>query len=353
MQVNKKHFQAVLKAVAPLVGNSILPILECVYIEKGLIKAHSLEISLDLKFQYAETMSDFQPICVPFKELNSLINSCTSETIDFYTLPGNRLQVIAGRAKSTLTGESASDFPNPVEHVSGQSIELCGDDILYVAGSVTQFCSTDESYQNYVGVMFNGLEFAATDRHRIIRYKADGERVDTVLIRPRVFQVLRNLISNDDTVTICGSQFSTENFCLNFRAIDGKFPDIDVFIPKQLPNIISVDRLEFIQSIRFAENAANKNTHAMIMEVGNSIAKIQAEDIDFGKDAVVEVDVELPDITRSAPIRIGLNGAHIVAALNSFESKKVQIEYKDERTMILLHSHESQAMCAVMPVMFK
>ena len=110
MQISKKTFKEILKAVSPIIGNNtVIPILECIKIEAGYITATDLNTTVGVKFPFNPTMDPFEPICVPFKDFNALIDAC-GDVIDIST-NGLNITVSSGRYTSTITGENAADFP--------------------------------------------------------------------------------------------------------------------------------------------------------------------------------------------------------------------------------------------------
>ena len=54
------------------------------------------------------------------------------------------------------------------------------------------------------------------------------------------------------------------------RLIDGKYPNYEAVIPKENPNVLTINRLEFYNSIRRVAIFASKSTHQIRLKIAGS-----------------------------------------------------------------------------------
>ena len=66
--------------------------------------------------------------------------------------------------------------------------------------------------------------------------------------------------------------------------IDGKYPNYEAVIPKENPNMLTIDRLEFYNSIRRVAIFASKSTHQIRLKTAGSDSQISSEDLDFSNE---------------------------------------------------------------------
>ena len=72
---------------------------------------------------------------------------------------------------------------------------------------------------------------------------------------------------------------------LTCRLIDGKYPNYEAVIPKENPNVLTINRNLFLTSLKRVAIFSNKTTNQVRLKlVGNSLT-ISAEDIDFANKA--------------------------------------------------------------------
>ena len=75
--------------------------------------------------------------------------------------------------------------------------------------------------------------------------------------------------------------FTFNELKLVCRLIDGKYPNYEAVIPKENPNILTIDRLQLLNSIKRVSIFANKTTHQIKLKLVGSELSLSAEDTDF------------------------------------------------------------------------
>lgn len=359
MQVTKKAFQAVLKAVAPIIGNNpAIPILECVKLEAGKITATDLNVTVQANFLFNPSLMEFAPICVPFKDFNAIIDAC-GDSIELESDPSTlKITIRSGKYMSTITGENVADFPAIPEKNPGETVTLTNDDVRFVATHMVGFASTDELRPAFMGIMFDGTNFVATDAHRLIHYTVDGGgQHEQTIIPVKVFKTLNTLISHTETVTFFKNKltekhepakcfFTTDDFTIGFQVIDGKYPDYDAVIPKTFTGKIAVDRAELGNAIRFTGITANTATHAIRLNASGSSIEVSSEDLDFGRKSVGHVDASV-----SSDIVIGVNGKFAAASIGTFDDHEIVLNYNEPNRPIVFNAPNAQHRVLLMPLM--
>jgi len=142
----------------------------------------------------------------------------------------------------------------------------------------------------------------------------------------------------DDTRVIC-------------RLVDAKYPDYNAVIPVENPNVLSVGRRDFQNSLRRIAIYANKTTNQVILNINENSLTISAQDLDFSNEATEQLSCTY----NGDPMTIGFNAKFLGEMLGILESPDVTLNLSTpNRAGILLpdvQKDNEELLMLVMPVM--
>jgi len=146
--------------------------------------------------------------------------------------------------------------------------------------------------------------------------------------------------------------FAIGNINLICRLVEGKYPNYDAVIPKENPNVLTIDRALLLSSVKRVSIFANKTTHQVKLKLAGSSLNISAEDLDFANKA----DERLTCSYSGQDMEIGFNSKFLMEMLNNIDCDEVSIEMSEpNRAGIILPGHKSDEnedmLMLVMPVM--
>src|SRR5690606_29459521 len=143
--------------------------------------------------------------------------------------------------------------------------------ILSEAISKTLFATgNDELRPVMTGVFFqagkDNFKFVATDAHRLVKYtRKDLQSSETTeyIMPKKPLNLLRNILAGSkEDVNIeynqTNTRFSFQNIVLTCRLIDGKYPNYEAVIPKENPNVLTINRNMFLTSLKTVAIFSNK-----------------------------------------------------------------------------------------------
>jgi DNA polymerase-3 subunit beta len=136
------------------------------------------------------------------------------------------------------------------------------------------------------------------------------------------------------------------------RLIDGKYPNYEAVIPKENPNVLTIDRAQLLSSIKRVSLFSNKTTHQIKLKLVGSELSLFAEDIDFSSEATERLTCNYD----GDDLEIGFNSRFLMEMLNNLDSDEIKLSMSEpSRAGILTPSipaneHEDILML-VMPVM--
>jgi DNA polymerase-3 subunit beta len=118
------------------------------------------------------------------------------------------------------------------------------------------------------------------------------------------------------------AKFVLEDTTIICRLIDGNYPNYEAVIPKENPNVLTIDRLQFLNSVKRVSIFSNKTTHQIRLKAAGAELNISAEDLDFSNKA----DERLSCDYQGDDMHIGFNSRFLSEMLNNLNSNEVLIE---------------------------
>jgi DNA polymerase-3 subunit beta len=202
------------------------------------------------------------------------------------------------------------------------------------------------------------ITFVATDAHKLVRYtRTDSEATGSgaFILPKKPLNLLKSNLRGDEEVLLeyndSNAVFTFNDLVLICRLIDGKYPNYEAVIPKENPNVLLIDRLQFLGSIKRVSIFANKTTHQIKLRLAGSELSLSAEDIDFANEA----NERLTCNYDGDDMEIGFNSRFLMEMLNNLDSSEVRLEMSEPSRAGLLKPAETSdnedVLMLVMPVM--
>jgi DNA polymerase-3 subunit beta len=338
-------------------SNPIIPILENILVElegnQLILTASDLQTVMTTRVEVdgSENGSIALPARLLLETLRSLPEQPVTISADQGTF-GAEIATANGRFK--LSGENPIDFPRIPEVSKNQTISLSAMTLGEAIANTLLAVSNDDMRPAMTGVLIqmtgDHTNFVATDGHRLVRYRRNDIKTDSqssLILPKKALALLKSTLPSDDTeVKVEFSQsnafFSFQSFQLICRIIDERFPEYENAIPKQNNNIVTINRLEFLSSVKRISIYSNKTTHQIRLKLTANKLTLSAEDLDYSNEANEALACEF----SGTDMEIGFN-AKLVSELlsNLSEPNKAGLiipSDQDENEDILL---------LVMPVM--
>jgi len=358
-----KQLQAISGASS---SSTVLPILENFLFE---IKDNLLTISAtDLQTSMVTSLpieaKEDGRVAMPSKILIETLKTLPDQPVAFSVDPATlAIEISAGDGKYKLSGENAEDFPKipVVENASTISMPA---PVLAEAINKTIFAvSNDELRPAMAGVLVQmepqSMTFVATDAHKLVRYRRKdlGSETPTSLILPKkALSLLKSSLPAEDVdVSVSYNNtnafFSFGSIDLICRLVDERYPDYEAVIPQTNPNVLTLDRSIFLNTLRRVSIFANKSTHQVRLKISGSELHISSEDLDFSNEAHERLSCQF----EGDDMEIGFNAKFLIEMLSNLTSDEVIIKMSTpNRAGLLLPSvsdEDEDILMLVMPVM--
>jgi DNA polymerase-3 subunit beta len=317
-------------------NNNTLPILDHFLFELNqqelTVTASDLETTLSAKLSVES--EDHENIAVPARLLLDTLKTFPEQPLTFMRTDQNTIEINSNHGKYALAYANADEFPKTVAINDPFSTTIKGD-ILATAIGKTIFASGNDDLRPVMsGVFFqfsqSGLNFVATDAHKLVKYERADLATDQVaeFITPKKpLNLLKSiLVGSESDVLIeyneSNAKFSFDETVLMCRLIDGKYPNYEAVIPKENPNVLTIDRSQFMSSVKRVSIFSNKTTHQIRLKVAGAQLQVSAEDIDYSNKA----EERLSCSYQGDDMQIGFNARFLSEMLSNLSSDEVQLE---------------------------
>lgn len=273
------------------------------------------------------------------------------------------IEISSDNGRYKLSGQDGDEFPKAPEIENPDSAEI-ESGILFNAINKTIFAAGNDDLRPVMsGVLFEIGEkestFVATDAHKLVRYKrsdVSGTKASSFIMPKKPLNLIKNITSSLDVsvkmeYNDTNAKFYIDDITVMCRLIDGKYPTYDAVIPKENPNVLTVDRKALLNSVKRVSIFSNKTTHQVRFKMAGSELNISAEDVDYQNEAAERLTASYDGEDMS----IGFNSRFLIEMLNNLETDAITLHMSQPNRAGLLIPEETEdnedVLMLVMPVM--
>ena len=354
-----------LKISGVLSTSNSLPILDnfLFVIENGQMIVSASDAESTISTQLDVESKEKGKICIPAKLLLDVLKNLPEQPCTFSVNVDNfSIEIAYNNGKSKMVGYNGDDFPKTPTLENPSSIQITGS-IISTAINKTLFAAGVDDLRPVMSGVFcefspESITFVATDAHKLVRYtRTDSQATgsSSFILPKKPLNILKATVLNDQEVQLeyndSNAVFTFGNIVLVCRLIDGKYPNYEAVIPKENPNVLTIDRLQFLSSVKRVSIFSNKTTHQIQLKLAGSELSLSAEDIDFSNEANERITCNY----SGEDMEIGFNSRFLMEMLNNLETTDVRLEMSEPSRAGLLMPSESNKnediLMLVMPVM--
>ncbi|HVT84091.1 MAG TPA: DNA polymerase III subunit beta [Chitinophagaceae bacterium] len=360
---------ALLKQLQHIAGvinaNTVLPILEdfLFEVEKNKLSVIATDLETVMRIQLDIEAKDSGKVCIPAKILMDSLKNLPDQPLTFNIDKNSGIEITSDSGKYKVMGESADNFPKEPTADDTTSFKMTASALVTAINKTLFATSNDDLRPAMTGVFFEldkkGLQFVATDAHRLVRYKRKDvscPKNDSFIVPRKPLNLLKAAIpSNDDEITVNYNNNhlfvkhgSTQMSC---RLIDARFPDYKVVIPSDNPYKLIVNRNDFQSALRRVSVFSNKSTNQVALNITGSELQLAAQDVDFSFEGNERMKCQY----NGEDLMIAFNARFLIEMLSATDSSEVNMELSTPTKAGLLKPVEQdeneELLMLVMPLM--
>ncbi|WP_448560480.1 DNA polymerase III subunit beta [Trichothermofontia sp.] len=307
----------------------------------------AFDLSLGIQTSFAAQVEAPGEITLPARLLGDIVSRLPAESE--ITLGINSDQPTTARLSSRfgyyeVRGLGAEDFPELPLEQTGEAVPLPAEALLQGLRGSLFAASTDETKQVLTGVHLkvsqDGLEFAATDGHRLAVVETENPQNETgakspvdefaVTVPAKALRDLERMVETSkvgepialyfdqgQTVFQWGDQYLTT------RTLEGQYPNYRQLIPQQFSRQITVERkllLGALERIAVLADQKNNVVKVTIDSTNQAITlSVEAPDVGSGEE-------KIPAQVSGEDLEIAFNVKYLQDALKALPSTEIQLQ---------------------------
>ena len=356
---------AVSKAIP---AKSPLPILENFLFDlKGnVLELTASDTELTLRTQIeVESTSEEGKIAVPAKHLMDLLKELPDQPLTISTTSDSSFECSWASGASTLPYFPAEDYPEITStDETAVVIDFPAQSLVEGIASTIYATADDEIRPAMNGILFDidteSTTLVASDSHKLICYTtADAKAPEkaSFILHKKPAGILKAIIGKEEeTVSI---SFDSKNAAFKFgqtevicRLVVGKYPKYRDVIPQNNSNILKIDRLQLLNTVRRVSVCANKASNHIKFDLKSGSLEISAQDLGFSIAAYEKMECQYDgdDLT------IGFKSPFIIEILSNMNCGEIVMKFLDSKRAALVipaeNEEESGKICGIiMPIM--
>lgn len=304
---------------------SSLPVLNNIFIkaEGEYLTTISTDLNISVKYKQRLDIEREGSILLPGKKLIEIINNLEGDIV--MEVDKERAEIKEKNSVFHLSGMSPLEFPQFPEPKWNIEFNILSNILQDIIKMVIFSASSDETLIPYCGIYLelegDKIKMVTSDKYRlsVIKQKIENreQRVNIIIPIRAVYEIIKILKGINGNIKICISNkeigIETDNIIFISRLLEGKFPDYNKIIPKELKEI-ELDKDIFYSVLK---RVSLINQESVRFNVLKDKFLLTAES-DLG-DVKEEIDIEY----KEEEFNILFNPKYIFDCLRNISSNKI------------------------------
>jgi DNA polymerase-3 subunit beta len=334
------HLQAISRVIS---SKNTLPILDNFLFNLSgndlEITASDLESTLITRMKLENTDGD-GTIALPARILLDTLKEFSVQPLTFDINMSTMAVVISSEnGKFNVVGQNGIDFPAlPSIKKEKKFSFVINADVMLAGITRTLFATADDELRPVMGGIFieastDRITFVASDAHKLVRYQRTDAQADdnsSFILPKKPASLLKNILPREEgAVTVEFDEknafFNLSNYKVVCRLVEGNYPNYNSVIPKNNPRKITIDRVEFYNTLRRVSVFSNQASNLVKLQLKGNQVMVSAQDIDFSISAYERIKCQY----EGEEIEIGFKSVFLLEILANIASQDVMIELAD------------------------
>ena len=336
-------------------------------LKDNVLELTASDMEITLKTELEVNMEEAGRIAVPARQMTDLLKELPDQPLTISTLGENSFSCAWTGGESTLPYFNPDDYPKPLgTGEEAVTIEIPAQTLVEgISGTV--YASSDEENRPIMNSIFFDIKADATtlvasDLQKLICYTADDVKTPgdaSFILGKRHANVLKAILAKneqpvsvtfDDKVAIFRFGPTTMISVL----VAGKYPDYRTIIPKNNSNILRIDRVQLLNTVRRIAVCSPKASNHIKFELTAGSIEVSAQDVGFEIAAHERIACQYD----GEDLTIGFKSTHLIEILSNFGCEGIVMKFADKRRSALLLPSEEEASQVkvfgiVMPIMVR
>jgi DNA polymerase-3 subunit beta len=334
------HLQAISRVIS---SKNTLPILDNFLFNLTgndlEITASDLESTLITRMKLENTQGDGM-IALPARILLDTLKEFSAQPLTFDINSETLAVVISSEnGKFNVVGQNGIDFPAlPAIKKEKKFSFTINADVMLAGINKTLFATADDELRPVMGGIYieastEMITFVASDAHKLVRYQRTDAHADdnaSFILPKKPASLLKNILPREEgpfTVEFDDKNafFNLNDYKVVCRLVEGNYPNYNSVIPKNNPRKITIDRVEFYNTLKRVSVFSNQASNLVKLQMKGNQVNVSAQDIDFSISAYERIKCQYD----GDEIEIGFKSVFLLEILANISSQDVMIELAD------------------------
>ena len=366
----KKHLEKVYSVITP---NNTQPALDNICLEirdKDLsIRGTDMEVSIETSLRL-EKESEAGGITIPAKSFQELVKALPEDTeVRIQTKENNWVSICCGNTKFNLAGRSIEEYPTLPEFSQRKFHSIDVEAFTNMMNYTSFAVSKDESRYQMTGVYLGsigtkkkeGLDsyMVATDGHRLtycekkLFTKGDsflGKREEGFIIPEKGIDKVKKLSSHCAELMMAWEKnhliFKIDQSYVLIRLIEGKFPDHNRILPKEIECTFKAKTKELLESVKQV-SWMTTNTDSVGVKIKLSKNKLS---MFTNNPSLGEGNVEIKVDYVGEDIEIAFNAKYLEESIKHIKEEELNIFFNSYNRPGVVRVPEANYVSVLMPM---
>jgi DNA polymerase-3 subunit beta len=291
--------------------------------------------------------------CIPAKLFGDLVGKLTAP-IEL-TTDGQMIRLVSGSSQFEIAYQDPEQYP-ALPLPEDATIDIPADDLLAGLRAVMPCVSSEETKRVLTGIKItsntDGIEFAATDGHRLAIYRCSSVEgsIDVILPGKAAQAIIAMIDATKDAVefVVCDRQvlFRCGKQSIVSRLLEGQYPNYHQLLPKHFTRSIVADRKFLSLALARIAVMADQKNNVVTLAVESKAMTISCEAQDVGKGSeAVAVALE------GDPIEVAFNVKYLQDGIKMTNATEVEIRANTPGSpVVIVPIGDADAKYLLMPV---
>ncbi|MEG0602308.1 MAG: DNA polymerase III subunit beta [Mucinivorans sp.] len=335
-----------LQAIGKVINSkNTLPILDYFLFEikdnELKITASDIDTTLQTTIAIDNQASENGAVAVPARRILDSIKEFAEQPLTL-SLDNDTWEITIawGTGKLSIPGITGVGYPEQPSLQENETTRISVTAGLLADGiASTIFATADDTLRpvmNGINVALSPTEitFVATDAHRLVRYQNTSVTVAqaaSFILPAKPSTLLRSVMPRDEKAMIDVAfdsknvVFTLPNHRLVCRLIEGNYPNYNAVIPLNNTNNLSLDRGEFMASLRRVSVCSNQASGLVRLSLSSKGLAITAQDFDYNTSA----EDNIACVYTGPAMEIGFKAPFLLDILSNIHTTEVMISLAD------------------------
>ncbi|MEB3358438.1 MAG: DNA polymerase III subunit beta [Synechococcales bacterium] len=321
-------------------------------IERQQVSLTGFDLSLGLQSSFSAQVEEEGTLALPAKLLSDIVSRLPDGEVTLDSDDESSVvSLTCASGQYEVRGMQANDYPELPTIDVGDVAQLPVEALIEGLRGSLFASSTDETKQVLTGVHLvaeaDGLEFAATDGHRLavvqtvttdVDVDAGGEDPEQsgalfdVTVPGKALRELERILQMQGASEAIAVRFDQgqlivewENQRLTSRLLEGQYPNYRQLIPRQFSRQMTIERRLLLGALERISVLADQKNGIVKMNLESAqqqlILSVDAPDVGSGKESIPA------QISGSDNLEIAFNVKYLLEGLKAFNTAEVQMQF--------------------------